>query len=165
MPRSASIPPRFHSDVLKCAGTGMSTTEIATWLGATHSVKTTSSSVKRFMRSVAESRAPIADAVVKEQLSKTLTIDLSSMDALLKRSVSTEAMCNKVFASASGGQGQDADPDLQIKAAEQMRRERAEQRSLLELRFRLSGAGGGDAKDDPKRPRGLVLLPAITPDE
>ncbi len=156
MPRPTSIPPRLHAEVLARAGEGLNCADIASWLGREHNVKTHESSVKRLLRKVAAERAPIAKAVVTEQLSKTLTVDLSSMNALLKRSVSNEARCTQLIKAAGD------EPVLQLRAMEQMRRERAEQRSLLELRFRLSGA---DSNDDDVMPRGLVVLPAETPDE
>ena len=54
------------------------------------------------------------------------------------------------------------DPLIKIRAMEQARRERNEQRALLDMRLRLSGAGN---KEEDVRPRALVVLPAETPDE
>ena len=155
MPRPTSIPPRLHAEVLARAGDGLSCAEIASWLGRERSVTTHESSVKRLLRKVAAERAPIAKAVVTEQLSKTLTTDLSSMDALLKRSFANEARCQQVCNS-------NEDPLIKIRAMEQARRERNEQRALLDMRLRLSGAGN---KGDDVRPLALVVLPAETPDE
>lgn len=118
-----SIPPNLEPAVLGKAGEGLSLREIAAWLEATHGVKTTAPTVNRLLNRIKEERAPIAQAVVREKLAKTLTTDLDAVNGILERARKLE--------DDAAGQGE----------METALRAQDRQLKALTLRLELSGAG------------------------
>ena len=230
------ITPDMLPGMLKLAGEGKSAGEIAAWILTEHKVKVSDRAIRQHMEKVRAERRPIAQAVVQEKLSKTLTTDLDAVDDLLRRARKLEDLAKKTDDIAGEldliGQSDIGDyfdelgaakalmdipaekrraiASLEVettslrprrtddgcgeieehsagkvikirlwdkvaalKEATKLRAGTAEitntlaamagQMRALELRFKLSGATDDPEKD--KKPRGLVLLPAITPDE
>jgi len=212
LPRHRAIPPNLEAEVLAKAGEGLSCPRLAAWLKETHGLKVSARAVQRFLRDIAEERKPIAQAVIRDKLGKTLTADLDAVEGLLSRAEANELEVGKLddiieelerLAKIDVGQAFDKSGKLKDlkKMPQDVRRAIAsvqiehpltrpgyeltkvrfwdkarglellarlrsnlaertaaiaameQQRKLYELRFKLSGAGGGDA------PEGVVILP------
>lgn len=79
------IPENLHKIVLDLAGQGKTTRAIADELVAKHGHKTNFSTVARLLKSLRKDRAEISKAVVREELSSTLTSDLQRLERFAKR--------------------------------------------------------------------------------
>lgn len=85
MPRSRVIPPKLHKALLERAGTtGDGGPALSAWLLSAHGIEASPRAVQRYLKEVGDERAPIARAVAREQLSKTVTSDLDAIDQLLR---------------------------------------------------------------------------------
>jgi hypothetical protein len=171
MPRAASIPQHLQSEVLTRADSGLSCSEIVEWLDTAQGMRTSASSVKRYLKlaraqrietgkssaeqvaaptvpdaSQASSAVAPQHATPAETTTRTSPTDLSSVEALLRRSVTAEAHAQQIAMRAT-------DPALKLRAMDQALREREVQRGLSELRYRIS------------RRRQLVPTPTATTKE
>jgi hypothetical protein len=90
MPAHKRITGDMVAGMLKLAGSGKSAAEIAAWILAEHKVKVSDRAVRQHLAKVAKDREPLAKAVVQEQLSKTLTADITALDRLLGRAHQVE---------------------------------------------------------------------------
>jgi hypothetical protein len=143
---ASKIPEVLRGEVLTRAGEGEGSEQIAAWLLAEHQVRITGRSVRSFLAARREERSEITKDRLAAKLDKTITADLDRVDQLLGDA--------KAVQDHAWGHGklEDGEPrfdgELALKAMEQ-------QRKLLELRFKLSGAGGPE-----QQPLGVVILPA-----
>lgn len=103
-----SIPPNLEPELLKKAGEGLALRAIAAWLLAEHGVKTSHVTVQRVLARIARERAPIAQAVVREELSTTLTSDLRVADGILARALADEETARAALAGAAKDRASEA---------------------------------------------------------
>lgn len=125
-------------DILRMAGSGKSSQQIADWLERDHGIKVTRQAINRHLRSTAQERADALKAAVREKVAPIVIDDLEALKELRKRlyDYETTAATND-------------DLDTAIKAAEA-------QRKCIETTLRFSGAGEPDA---PSSVVGVVVLP------
>jgi hypothetical protein len=127
-----AIPPEKHELVLELAGQGKSTRQISEHLG-TVGIKASYKAVGRLLQELRAQRAEVAKAVVREELSTTLTADVRRLERLVK----------KTLARIRKG----VDADTFCKLAEQARK-------LIETKLKHSGA----AEPDGEASRGPTIM-------
>lgn len=215
MPRPRLIPEDLYPEILERSAKRQSTDSIAEWVSGKIGKSVNGRTVRLMLSQIRKERAPIAQAVVTERLSKTLNADLDAVDKLLAGAQKYEQDAGKLkklldeaekiaFADISKTVGQggaflplaEMPDDVRgavagIEVFEEFEGEGAErvkigetvklklwektkaielaarirsghmameamkmQKALLELRFRLSGAGGAGAGES-----GVVVLP------
>lgn len=76
----AAIPPKLEQEIVGKAGEGWTTRKIAAWLHEVHNVKTSHNTVANVLNRIQEERAPIAKAVVRRALEKSLHPGLAQLD-------------------------------------------------------------------------------------
>lgn len=129
------IPTEKHAEILRRAATGESSDAIAAWL-TLEGIEVTGRSIRKMLEKRRTERADVTKAIVRDELGKTLTADLSEMDDLLRRARAIEdAVAPGVDEDGRPTKG---DPALALKAIEQ-------QRKIIDTRLHYSGAGEPDA--------------------
>lgn len=79
----SAIPPALRGPIGEKLAEGLTQQQIVAWLKAEHGVETTQPSVSRYVRDILEERRDIAQAVVREKLSGSLTSDLDRIEWML----------------------------------------------------------------------------------
>lgn len=125
-------------DILRMAGSGKSSQQIADWLAAEHGINVTRQAINRHLRSTAKERGEALKAAVREKIAPIITDDLEALAELRKRLYSYETQAAEA-----------KNIDVAIRAAEA-------QRKCVETTLRFSGAGEPDA---PSAVVGVVVLP------
>lgn len=118
----SAVPEKYHCLVRQWASEGKSAREISAQLG-TIGVKASHTAVLRLLRESKAERAEVAKAVVREELSTTLTADIRRLERLVKKTI---ARIRK-----------NPDNDAYCKLAEQTRK-------LIETKLKYSGADEAD---------------------
>jgi hypothetical protein len=136
-----AIPPDVEPEVMAKAGEGLSTRQIAAWLTSERGIKASPAAVLRLLTRITAERRPIADAVAREKLAGTIAPDLDAMAGLEARSVEMEQRLSKLLEKLAD------EPELQLRAIAEHRKERIEQRELYTRRLEMAGAGGDQAAD------------------
>jgi hypothetical protein len=148
---NAKIPPNLEPLILKLAGNGKTTRQIAVAL-AGHGCIVGHVAVARFLQRVRASRAETAKAVVRGKLAGTLTSDLDSIEVERQRLV---RLC-----AALGGAAEER--KLSGPAILKYLRTLDRLAKLTDLRLHYSGAGEPDGPtDDGASTRVLARLGAL----
>jgi hypothetical protein len=147
MPSARAVPPNLEPRVLAKAGEGLSASEIAAWLKSEHRINCSGRSVQRLLARVAAERKPVAEAVVREKLAKTIGADLDAVNDALARALNDEQRSRAASTKSKPGSAEWA---RCMAAASNAHRNLL--RSLA-LRFDLSGAGNGNSTEE-----GVVIL-------
>ncbi len=139
-----AIPPEKHALVLDLAGQGKSTRQISDHLG-TLGIKASYKAVGRLLQELRKERSEVARAVVREELSTTLTADIRRLERLVKQAMSR---------IRKGADGKKPDPDTWCRLAEQARK-------LIETKLKHSGADepDGDSSHGP-----TIMIPPESED-
>lgn len=82
--RPHAIPERLHREVLQLAGEGKSTRAISAHL-VTLGVTASHNAVAKLLKQLRSDRAEVAKAVVREELSTTLAVDVRRLERLVKK--------------------------------------------------------------------------------
>lgn len=121
--RPPAIPENQHALVLKLASEGKSTRAISAHL-VTLGVTASHNAVAKLLKQLRTERADIAKAVVREELSTTLTADVRRLERLVKKTLAKIRKCTN--------------DDLYCRLVEQCRK-------LIDTKLKHSGADEPDA--------------------
>ena len=120
-----AIPSTLHGQILDKAGEGLGVRAITEWLLEAHGVKSNRTTVSQLLKGLKADRAVIATAVVREELSTTLTADIHRLERLIKKTLA------KVR--------REEDVGMYCRLVDQTRK-------LIETKLRYSGAADGEDK-------------------
>lgn len=138
----SAIPPELEGEVMKRADKGMSTREIAKWLGAEHKIKISHVAVARFVRATHKMRGELTTAVAREVVAPIA-------GSTLREEVEDIATCRKLFEKAAG--------EGDYLAASRLKTALTQSRALL---MKYSGAETGDGE----KPHPVIMVPPESDD-
>ncbi len=157
----AVIPPDLEPEILAKAGTGATMRQIAAWLKAEKGVVTSYGSVARILKRVRTERAEVSKAVLREQLSRTLTQDV---DRLEKWAARIDRLALHDFeALENGGQfaRMGAEGPIYVEGRETLVKLLEQLRKVTDTKLRYSGAAEPDP-EGARRP--VIMVPAESDD-
>lgn len=153
----AAIPPKLEPEVLNKAGDGWTTRRIAEWLHEVHKVETSHKTVANLLNRIQAERAPIAKAVVRQTIAKSINVDLERMEKHARQLDELADDCfAKIKAEAFFAKNGSDGPvfvegrEVYAKLVEQIRK-------ITDTKLHYSGA---EEPDPDSRPRPVILIPA-----
>jgi len=137
MGRPSNIPIEHHTEIVARHIKGQASDAIAAWLGSVgHRV--TGRRVRAFLTRRMQEQAQAVKANVREQLEAVTGTGLEALPALMRRAVRDEDRASALFEKSD-------DQQEKLAALAEARKQRAEQRALVDLALHYSGADAPDA--------------------
>lgn len=129
------IPHDKHPEILRRAGAGETSDQIAAWL-ATEGIKVSGRAIRDLLARSRQERGDTAKVVVREELAKSLTGDLHELEQVRLRAVALEQAA--MPQAGKNGRKTKGNPGIALKALEL-------QRKVLDTKLHYSGADEPDA--------------------